>query len=136
MLKKKESPTIEARLEVINAEKAFAKSMADRDINAFAFWLSEEAIFFTTSPPLRGKEAIIAWWSRHFSSKEAPFSWDPDLVEILSSRTLALSSGPVHDPAGTVIAFFNSVWRLEGPSRWRVVFDKGSPVPVLSKPLQ
>ena len=119
----------EARQEVINAERAFAKSMADRDLNAFASWLSEEAIFFTTLTPLRGKEAIVAYWSRYFTSVEAPFSWDPEIVEVLSSGTLALSSGPVRNPAGTIVSIFNSIWRLEGPSRWRVVFDKGGPVP-------
>ena len=36
------------KLEVLKSEKAFAKSMADRDIDSFAYWLSEEAIFFTT----------------------------------------------------------------------------------------
>jgi hypothetical protein len=26
-----------------------------------------------------------------------------------------------------VIARFNSIWRLEAPGRWRVIFDNGSP---------
>ena len=29
--------------------------------------------------------------------------------------------------AGKIVARFNSIWRLEAPNRWRVVFDKGSP---------
>ena len=120
---------MEEKQQVINAERSFAKSMADRDINAFATWLSEEAIFFTTSTPLRGKEAIIAYWSRYFESANAPFSWDPDTVEVLSSGALALSSGPVLDPTGVLIGIFNSIWRLEAPGQWRVVFDKGSPTP-------
>ena len=53
----KKAETLEKlRQEVINSERAFAKSMADRDIEAFASWISEEAIFFTTQIPLRGKE--------------------------------------------------------------------------------
>ena len=56
---------------------------------------------------------------------EAPFSWEPEVVEVLPSGTLAHSSGPVKDPQGTVVATFNSVWRLEADGRWRVVFDKG-----------
>lgn len=120
----------EARQEVIKAERAFAKSMADRDKDAFTSWLSEEAIFFTTQTPLRGKKEIVEYWSRYFTSNDAPFSWDPDLVEVISSGTLALSSGPVRDPAGKIIGIFNSIWRLEGPDQWRVIFDKGSPAPV------
>ena len=89
--------------------------MADRDIDAFAGWLSEEAIFFNAPTPLRGKAAVVSWWSRYFTPKDAPFSWDPDQVEVVSSGTLALSTGPVRDPAGNVIGRFNSVWRLEAP---------------------
>ncbi len=127
----KTEETIEGtRKEVINAERAFAKSMVDRDISAFASWLSEESIFFTTSTPLRGKGAVVEYWTRYFTTDNAPFSWDPDLVEVISSGTLALSSGPVRDPEGTIIGIFNSIWRLEVPGQWRVIFDKGSPVPV------
>lgn len=132
----KKADTIEeAQLQVINSEQSFAKSMADRDVEVFAFWLSEEAIFFTTPTPLRGKEAIVEFWSRYFTSVDAPFSWGPDMVEVLSSGTLALSSGSVRDPAGTVIGLFNSIWRLESPGQWKVVFDKGSPAPA-TKPSQ
>jgi len=45
---------------------------------------------------------------------------------VLDSGTLALSSGPVFDPDGKQIATFNSIWRLEAPGQWRIVFDKGS----------
>lgn len=58
------------------AERAFAKTMADRDIAAFAAHLSEQAVF-------------------------------------------------LRDPSGKPIARFTSVWRLEAPNTWRVVFDKG-----------
>ena len=128
------SALVDARGAVIAAERAFAKSMADRDMDAFASWLSDEAIFFTGSTPLRGKTAVLGWWSRYFASKEAPFSWDPDQVEVVASGTLALSTGLVRDPAGNVTGRFNSIWRLEAPDRWRIVFDKGSPSPSPSKP--
>jgi len=114
-----------ARNAVIAAERAFAKSMADRSLDAFADLLSDEAIFFTGPTPLRGKTAVLSWWSRYFASKEASFSWAPDQVEVISSGTLALSTGPVRDPEGNVTGRFNSIWRLE-PGGWRVLFDKGS----------
>jgi len=126
---KKADKVEEARKEVIKSERAFAKSMADRDLSAFASWVSEEAVFFTTPTPLRGKYAVVEFWSRFFTADEAPFSWDPEQVEVLESGTLALSTGPVHDAAGNIIGIFNSIWRLEAPGQWRVVFDKGSPAP-------
>ena len=121
------SALVDARGAVIAAERAFAKSMADRDMDAFASWLSDEAIFFTGPTPLRGKTAVLGWWSRYFASKEAPFSWDPDQVEVLASGQLALSTGPVRGPQGQVVARFNSIWMRGTDGRWLVVFDKGSP---------
>lgn len=119
------------RAEVAAAERAFAKAMADRSLEAFARHVSDEAIFFSgpDGQPLRGKAQVMAGWARFFNGPTAPFSWEPDEVEPLPSGTLAHSSGPVRDPSGKVIARFNSIWRLEAPGVWRVVFDKGSPLP-------
>jgi ketosteroid isomerase-like protein len=116
-----------ARRQVFAAERAFAKTMADRDLGAFAEFVSEEAVFFSGPQPLRGRQQVVDWWSRYYAGAQAPFAWEPEEVEVLGSAALALSSGPVRDPAGKLIGRFTSVWRLEAPDRWRVVFDKGSP---------
>jgi len=120
-----------ARAQVTAAERAFARSMAERNLDAFARHVSDEAVFFSgpNGAPLRGKAQVLATWARYFEGPAAPFSWEPDEVEPLPSGTLAHSSGPVRDPAGKVVARFNSIWRLEAPGVWRVVFDKGSPLP-------
>jgi ketosteroid isomerase-like protein len=116
-----------ARDQVWAAEVAFARTMADRNAPAFAEFIADEAVFFAGTTALRGKAKVVEGWAGYFTDKEAPFSWAPDQVEVLASGTLALSTGLVRDPAGKTIARFNSIWRLEGPNRWRVVFDKGSP---------
>jgi len=107
-------------------EIAFAKTMADRDFDAFQTFVSPEAVFFRRNEPLRGREAVAEAWAPFFEGETAPFSWHPDVVEVLDSGRLALSSGPVLDPSGEPVGRFNSVWRLEDDGRWRVVFDKGS----------
>jgi ketosteroid isomerase-like protein len=117
-----------AQQQVFTTERAFAKTMADRDHAAFATFLADEAIFFGSSKVLRGKQQVADAWARFYEGAEAPFSWEPDTVEVLDSGTLALTSGPVRDPQGTVVARFNSIWRQELPGMWRVVFDKGSDV--------
>ncbi len=114
------------RQQVLAAESAFAATMAARDFAAFAGFLAEEAVFFTGETPLRGRDAVLAHWRRYFDGAEAPFSWQPETVEVLASGTLALSSGPVYSGDGRLIARFQSTWRREAPGTWRVVFDKGS----------
>ena len=75
--------------------------------------------------PDNGKAEVAAAWQRFFVAKGAPFSWEPDQVVVTADGLLAHSTGPVRDPSGKPIARFNSVWRLEGPGVWRIVFDKG-----------
>ena len=118
-----------AKDQVWAAETAFAKSMADRDLEAFDDYIADEAVFFNGPQALRGKATVVAEWTAFFKDKDAPFSWAPDQVEVLDSGTLALSTGIVRDPTGKPVARFNSIWRLEAPGEWRVVFDKGSPLP-------
>jgi len=113
--------------EVFAAERAFAASMAQRDLKAFADAVSEEAVFFNGGKnTLRGKATVVQRWSAFFEGAKAPFSWEPDQVEVLDSGTLALSTGLVRGPDGKPFARFNSIWRYEAPGRWRVIFDKGS----------
>jgi ketosteroid isomerase-like protein len=113
--------------QVFAAESSFAASMAQRNLLAFATFISPEAVFFGDTVALRGKPAVIEAWRPFFEGPEAPFSWKPHLVEVLPSGTLALSSGPIHDPAGKLVGTFNSIWRREPGGKWRVVFDKGGP---------
>jgi len=117
----------QARAQVWAAELAFARTMANRNLLAFGEFIADEAIFFSGAATLQGKAKITEGWTPFFTSADAPFSWEPDQVEVLASGALALSTGPVRDPSGKIIARFNSIWRLEAPNVWRVVFDKGSP---------
>ena len=115
-------------IEVAAVERSFAQTMADRDHEAFVSFLSDEAIFISGPTVLRGKQAVAEQWLLYFQGPEAPFSWEPETVEVLESGTLALSTGPVRSADGTLVATFTSIWRQEEPGVWRIVFDKGNQV--------
>ena len=110
---------------VTQTELAFAKTMADRDHAAFMRFVADDAVFLNGGKPLRGKAAIGAHWQRFYTGTNAPFSWKPDLVEVLPSGGLAQSTGPVSAPDGKVIARFYSTWRLEPDGNWKIVLDDG-----------
>lgn len=122
-------PSLDALSDAVRAaETAFARSMADRDLDGFAAHLSDDAIFMSGYGALEGKNAVIEGWSRYFEGPDAPFSWRPAAVKVAASGDLALSTGPVFSAAGDSIGQFSSIWRLEADSTghpvWRVVFDR------------
>lgn len=116
-----------ARDQVIASERAFARSMAERSLDAFTAFVAEDAVFFGAGDkPLRGKAEVVAAWAPLYASPQAPFSWEPRLVEVLGDGTLALSSGPVRNPQGELVGCFSSIWRQDAPGRWHIVFDRGT----------
>jgi len=111
--------------QVADTERAFAATMKARDYAAFTRFLADEAVFFSGATVLRGRDAIGAAWRAYYDGPQAPFSWEPEQVEVLASGTLAYSGGPVYDAGGKRVGHFNSIWRLEAPGRWKIVFDRG-----------
>ena len=109
-------------------EIAFAQTMADRDLDAFASFLADETVFISGEHTFRGAAAVVEAWGAFFGGEAAPFSWGPEQVEVLESGDLALSTGPVRDPSGATVGTFTSIWRREDDGSWKIVFDRGCPV--------
>ena len=122
-----QGPLETRRTEVFAAERAFARSMAERDFAAFGRYVAADCVFFSGSTALHGRDAVLAAWKPFFDGPAAPFSWEPDQVEVLASGELALSTGLVKTPDGVVSARFNSIWQRQPDGQWRVIFDKGGP---------
>ena len=116
----------DVRSQVMEHERAFAATMAARDFEGFGKYLSREAVFMTGDGVVRGKDAVMNAWRPHYDGAQAPFSWEPEEVEVVESGTLAYSGGPIYNAAGQRIGRFNSIWRLKAPGQWEVVFDRGS----------
>jgi hypothetical protein len=81
--------------QVRRVEIAFAKTMADRDHAAFTSFLAEEAIFISTNRVLRGAREVAAAWKRFYEGPQAPFSWEPDQVQVMNPFTPAATHLPV-----------------------------------------
>jgi len=71
------------RGQVFAAESTFAATMAARDLKAFRSFVAPDAIFFGGRGVLRGNAAVVEGWKRFFESTKAPFSWRPEVVEVL-----------------------------------------------------
>ncbi len=111
--------------EVRAAEIAFATSMAQRKFDAFAALVAEDAVFINAGKPLRGKAEILAFWKRFFDKPDAPFAWNPEIVEVSGGGELGYTEGPVSVPGGAVVGRFYSTWKRGVDGRWLVIFDNG-----------
>jgi hypothetical protein len=78
-------PAPDAQAQVRERERAFARTMADRDHAAFVSFLADETVFFGPSGPLRGKKAVADAWKAFYDGPRPPFSWEPDTAEVLDS---------------------------------------------------
>src|SRR6478735_8058172 len=75
------------------AETSFARSMADRNFDAFAAHVADDAVFINGGKPLRGKAEVLAFWKRFFDQTDAPFSWRPEIAEVAGN--FGYTTGPV-----------------------------------------
>jgi ketosteroid isomerase-like protein len=112
-------------LTLAEAETGFAKSMADRDFEAFGSYIDEQAVFINGGKPLRGKQEILDHWQAFFVEVEAPFVWKPVIAEVSAANGLGYTEGPVQLANGSTIATFYSTWQLKSDGKWKVVFDNG-----------
>ena len=113
----------DARDEVRNAETSFAKAFADRDQAKFFSYVLDDASFVSPAGTLSGKKAIMERWSRFFAGPQAPFSWGPDRAVVNAAGTIGLTAGPVFDPEGHHVGYFNSTWLKQADGTWKVLFD-------------
>lgn len=114
--------------EVRQAETAFAKAFADRDVARFRASIAPDATFVVRGKGVVGPDAITKAWGPFLESAAPPFSWKSEQVYADASGTLAMSIGGVFDPKGTRVATFTSVWRKQG-NEWKVILD-GPSAPV------
>ena len=107
-------------------EIAFAKTLADRDVKAFRAMIAPDVIWLA-DVPLHGPDQVLTRWQKFFDAPQPPFSWSPEIVEVQEGGKLALSTGPVVNPAGKRVGTYTSIWRRGPSGDWKIIFDRGCP---------
>lgn len=114
-------------------ELSFARSFADRDVDAFAKHLHPHAVFGLSLPvPTRGPEAIVAEWTPLIEGDDLRLFWYPTHVNFAQGTQLATSSGPVlterPNAKGNrwMVSRYSTVWERGADGVWRVLFDDGT----------
>jgi ketosteroid isomerase-like protein len=115
-------------------ELAFAKTVADDDIEKFGTFIDPAAVFVSGMKVTRGVVAVLESWKGSFGPDRPYFEWHPEVVELSPDASVALSRGPwtirTTDKKGKtkeIQGVFNSIWRRQPDGSWKVIFDAGCP---------
>ncbi len=110
---------------LIESERAFAKASGEKGTrDAFLEFLADESLLFTPGPS-PGK-----LFYRNRPSIPTRLSWAPELADVSAAGDLGYTSGPwelrktAADPP-TGFGHFNSIWRVQKDSQWRLEVDLG-----------
>ena len=110
---------------VRDTERAFARTMADRDHAAFTRFLSAEAVFFAGSVPLRGRDAVASAWKRFYEGPRPVLVGARDRSRCSTRASSRCPVARCTTRPASASRSFTSIWRQEAPGVWRIVFDKG-----------
>lgn len=124
----------DVREAIRQADIAFDRAVADKDIEAFAELVALDAVFYGTGLA-EGRDAIVQRWKAYFEPEpQMTLRWSPDSVEASASGDLGYTRGSyemtVRDDAGGVQRLAGSyvtIWRRGEDGRWRAAVDIGTP---------
>ena len=119
--------------EVRQAEIAFAKAFADRDVERFFSMVAEDATFLGAKSTLSGKAKVREGWADLLKGP-TPFSWKPERVVVNAEGNLGLSNGPITGADGKHIGNYSSVWQKQRGGTWKVIFDGPGSAPPCPAP--
>ena len=91
---------------VTEAEREFARTMADRDHGAFLRFVSAEAVFLNGGKPLVGREAVGRHWERFYAGPTAPSAGSRTSSSCSHPERWRSRSAFVANPAGKVVGRF------------------------------
>jgi len=127
-----------AKKQIRALDVEFCKATIARDKERFVSFLAADAVFFGSSEPKVGKEAIVESWAPYFEEGGSTLTWKPTEAVVFEPGDLGYTSGTyelkLRDAKGNVTTshgMYHTVWRLQLDGSWKIVSDIGTrPVPV------
>lgn len=126
-----------AAAQILQADRDFAKSVADRNKDRFLSFLAEATTFNGgTRNEIKGRDAVWKDWSDFFDPNGPTLEWSPTRAEVIGNGEVGYSvgrsilrqksaDGKIAERRGEYL----TVWRKQTDGAWKVVFDTGSSLP-------
>lgn len=118
---------------LVETDLAFGRATAERGREGWlAYFAEEAAIFPTTSPIVRGLEAIRAYYDKTGFDPRG-LTWKPVHAEMAASGDLGYTFGTWRftgtTPDGKTVTRtgkYTTIWRKQGDGSWKLVVDIGA----------
>jgi ketosteroid isomerase-like protein len=121
------------RTELMDADRAFAKTTAERGLDGWMIWFADDAQLNAPAGPVRGKGALREHYAKMFAQPGFSIRWEPYFAEASADGTLGYTlgtatiatrgeDGNVKERQGRYL----TVWRRGRDGRWQVATDLGN----------
>ncbi len=126
----------EARVELIEADRAFARATADRGVDGWVEWFDPRGALIRGDGEITGHADVGMAMGALLSDSTMALRWTPSRAEVSDDATLGFTVGPFEvvalDPApGDAAVLSNgmylTVWARQADDSWKVLADIGSP---------
>ena len=115
-----------------HADLSFCRAVQDHGLEGWMSYFADDAVIGPADPPVRGKDAIRAFYAKMFARQNLDFQWVPTTEEIFPTGDLGYTSGRAH------IAYLENgqhkertsryvtIWQKQHDNTWKVIADFGS----------
>lgn len=128
-------PVTQYEAELMEVDRAFANSMAEGGLDAWADHFAPEGAMISGQGEITGEPYIRAAMAPIFSDSTVVFTWSPDRARVAESGELGYTVGDYRisrrDSTGQLAETLDrgkyvSIWRRQPDGTWKVVADIGS----------
>lgn len=126
-------PAAGSREAIREADLAWAKIAARRDIETFMAVVADDAHFVSGGRLEVGREAIRPGWAKLFADPDTTITWSPEFVDANGDLGYSIGTyeirGKGKEGPWTIQGRYQTTWRRDNKGNWRAVADIGSPAP-------
>lgn len=128
----------EARIQLIEADRAFARATADRGVEGWVEWFDPRGSMIQGAGEITGPAAVRVAMGPLLSDSTVALRWTPSRAEVSDDASLGFTVGPyevvARDPAPGEEAIqshgmYLTVWARQADASWKVLADIGNPAP-------
>lgn len=125
------SSPAQAREELMEADRAFARDTAKKGSEAWVAWFAQDGMIVPAEGPLTpGREAVRQRVASFLDDPDLVFTWEPELADVAAAGDMGWTVGHYRaelkragEEPRVQTGRYLTVWRRQADGNWKVVVD-------------